>query len=81
MTLLAFFGAGQLGLGFALFSFGAPLIPVAEAALLNVLEPIFGPFWVWLVLGEQPSRGAILGGIIVLAALAVHIRAVSRRRS
>jgi drug/metabolite transporter (DMT)-like permease len=81
MTLLAFFGAGQLGLGFALFSFGAPLIPVAEAALLNVLEPIFGPFWVWLVLGEQPSRGAVIGGISVLSALAVHIRAVARRRS
>ncbi|MGH7123355.1 MAG: DMT family transporter, partial [Stellaceae bacterium] len=81
MTLLAFFGAGQLGLGFALFSFGAPLIPVAEAALLNVLEPIFGPFWVWLILDEHPSRGAIFGGIIVLAALAVHIRAVGRRRA
>lgn len=81
MTLLAFFGAGQLGLGFALFSFGAPLIPVAEAALLNVLEPIFGPFWVWLVLGERPSRGAIFGGIVVLAALAVHIRAAARKRA
>ncbi|HLJ21282.1 MAG TPA: DMT family transporter [Stellaceae bacterium] len=81
MTLLAFFGAGQLGLGFALFSFGAPLIPVAEAALLGVLEPIFGPFWVWLVLDEVPSRGAIVGGIIVLSALALHIRATARRRS
>ena len=80
ITLLMFFGAGQLGLGFAFFSFGAPLIPVAEAALLSVLEPIFGPFWVWLVLGERPSRGAVLGGVIVLAALAVHIRAVARRR-
>jgi drug/metabolite transporter (DMT)-like permease len=79
--LLTYFGAGQLGLGFALFSFGAPLIPVADAALLSVLEPIFGPFWVWLVLGEQPSRGAILGGVIVLAALAAHLREVGRKRS
>jgi drug/metabolite transporter (DMT)-like permease len=46
-----------------------------------VLEPIFGPFWVWLVLGEQPSRGAILGGVIVLAALAAHLREVGRKRS
>jgi drug/metabolite transporter (DMT)-like permease len=80
-ALLAFFGAGQLGLGFALFSFGAPLIPVAEAALLNVLEPIFGPFWVWLVLGEQPSKGTLVGGALVLAALAVHIREVGRDRT
>jgi len=81
MALLTLFGAGQLGLGFAFFSFGAPLIPVAEAALLGVLEPIFGPFWVWLLLGEVPSRGAVVGGIIVLSALAVHIRAVSGKRS
>jgi len=79
-ALLTFFGAGQLGVGFVLFSFGAPLIPVAEAALLNLLEPIFGPLWVWLVLGERPSRGAILGGLIVLAALAAHLREVRRRR-
>jgi len=81
MGLLAFFGAGQLGLGLALFSFGAPLIPVVEAALLSLLEPILGPFWVWLALGERPSRGAIVGGLIVLAALAAHLRAVGRRRS
>ena len=81
MGLLAFFGAGQLGLGLALFSFGAPLIPVVEAALLSLLEQILGPFWVWLALGERPSRGAIVGGLIVLAALAAHLRAVGRRRS
>ena len=81
MGLLAFFGAGQLGLGLALFSFGAPLIPVVEAALLSLLEPILGPLWVWLALGERPSRGAIIGGLIVLAALAAHLRAAGRRRS
>jgi drug/metabolite transporter (DMT)-like permease len=81
MGLLAFFGAGQLGLGLALFSFGAPLIPVVEAALLSLIEPILGPFWVWLALGERPSRGAIVGGLIVLAALAAHLRAVGRWRS
>lgn len=80
-ALLMFFGAGQLGLGLALFSVGAPLIPVVEVALLNVLEPIFGPLWVWLVLGEQPSRGALIGGGIVLTALAVHIADVGRRRA
>ena len=70
-----------MGLGFALFSFGAPLIPVVEAALLSMLEPILGPFWVWLALGERPSQGAILGGLIVLAALAAHLRESGRRRA
>lgn len=81
LVLLTIFGAGQLGLGLAMFSIGVPLIPAAQAALLNVLEPILGPLWVWLALGERPSDVAILGGLIVLAALAVHTAAdVARRR-
>jgi len=32
MRVVQIFGAGQPGLDFALFSFGAPLIPAAEAA-------------------------------------------------
>jgi drug/metabolite transporter (DMT)-like permease len=77
---LTFFGAGQLGLGLALFSYGAPLIPVAEVALINVLEPIFGPFWVWLVLGEQPGKSALIGGVIVLAALTANFMIDTRRK-
>ncbi|MEZ5924777.1 MAG: DMT family transporter [Hyphomicrobiaceae bacterium] len=72
LALLTFFGAGQLGLGLAMFSVGAPLIPAAQAALLNVIEPVLGPLWVWLALGERPSDAAILGGTVVLVALAVH---------
>lgn len=82
LVLLTLFGAGQLGLGLAMFSVGVPLIPAAQAALLNVLEPILGPLWVWLALGERPTDVAILGGLIVLAALAVHTAAdVARRRA
>lgn len=80
MLLLFVFGAGQLGLGLALFTFGAPLIPAAEAALLSVLEPLLGPLWVWLVHGEAPTRGALIGGGIVLVALAVHLIADARLR-
>lgn len=71
--LLTLFGAGQLGLGLLLYSFGAPMIPVIETALLNTLEPILGPLWVWLVIGERPSDMSLIGGAIVMASLAVHI--------
>jgi drug/metabolite transporter (DMT)-like permease len=72
LLLLAFFGAGQLGLGMILFTAGARRIPVAEAALIAVLESVLGPVWVWLALGENPGLPSLLGGAIVLAALAGH---------
>jgi drug/metabolite transporter (DMT)-like permease len=72
LALLAFFGAGQLGLGLVLFVTGARLLPAAETALLAMLENILGPLWVWFLIGEDPGLYALVGGAIVLGALAVH---------
>lgn len=79
LLLLALFGGGQLGLGMILFTAGARRIPVAEASLIAVLESVLGPIWVWLALGENPGLPSLLGGAIVLAALAGHT-AVDLRR-
>jgi drug/metabolite transporter (DMT)-like permease len=79
LLLLALFGGGQLGLGMILFTAGARRIPVAEASLIAVLESVLGPIWVWLALGENPGLPSLLGGAIVLAALAGHT-AVGLRR-
>ena len=72
LLLLALFGSGQLGLGMILFTTGARRIPVAEAALIGVLESVLGPVWVWLALGENPGAPSLVGGAVVLAALAGH---------
>jgi len=79
LLLLALFGSGQLGLGMILFTAGARRIPVAEAALIGVLESVLGPVWVWLALGENPGLPSLVGGAIVLAALAGHTLADLRR--
>jgi drug/metabolite transporter (DMT)-like permease len=55
-----------------LFTTGARRIPVAEAALIGVLESVLGPVWVWLAIGENPGLLSLVGGAIVLAALAGH---------
>ena len=72
LVRLAFFGAGQLGLGMILFTAGARRIPVAETSLIAVLESVLGPVWVWLALGENPGAPSVVGGAVVLAALAGH---------
>ena len=47
-------------------------ITAAEVNLFFLLETIFGPFWVWLVIKEQPSFETILGGSIIITTIAVH---------
>ncbi len=70
--LLAVFGAGQLGFGMVLFAAGSRRVPAAATALLGELEPILGPVWVWLFIGEAPTGMALAGGVVVLAALTAH---------
>jgi len=67
--LLATLGICQIGLGFALLTVGARLIPAGEVALITLLEIVLGPIWVWVFLSERPSNGTIVGGAIVLGAL------------
>ena len=69
LALLAFFGAGQFGVGFLLFMAGARLIPAAESSLIGMLEVVLGPLWVWLVLSERPGAAALTGGALILGAL------------
>ena len=47
-------------------------ITAAEVNLFFLLETIFGPFWVWLVIKEQPSIETIIGGSVIIATIAIH---------
>ena len=59
-----------MGISYVLFVRGLKTVPAAEASLLGMLEPMFNPLWAYLGLGERPSAWALLGGAIVLAAVA-----------
>jgi drug/metabolite transporter (DMT)-like permease len=71
---LALLGAGQIGLGLALLTVGARLIPATQVALITLLEVVLGPVWVWLALSERPSTGTLVGGAIVIAAIVIQTR-------
>ena len=47
-------------------------ITAPEVNLFFLLETIFGPLWVWLVIHEQPSVETIIGGSIIILTIAVH---------
>jgi drug/metabolite transporter (DMT)-like permease len=72
---LALLGIGQIGLGFALLTVGARLIPAAQVGLITLLEVVLGPIWVWLALDERPSTATLVGGAIVIVAIVIQTRA------
>jgi drug/metabolite transporter (DMT)-like permease len=74
LAWLAALGIGQIGLGFALLTVGARLIPAAQVGLITLLEVVLGPVWVWLALNERPGTLTLVGGTIVIAAIVLQTR-------
>ncbi len=77
--LLLLLALGLLPAATALITLGPRYLPAPEVSLLLLLETVLGPFWVWLVLDEEPSAWALLGGAIVLTTLALHALAGLRQ--
>jgi drug/metabolite transporter (DMT)-like permease len=66
---ILFLGVLQLGIPFIMMSVAIKWLTAVEAVLIQTLEPIFNPIWVFLVIGETPSILALAGGLVVLAAV------------
>jgi drug/metabolite transporter (DMT)-like permease len=73
-------GVFQVGAGLILYTLGSRSLPAAELALLSLAEVLLGPFWVWLFLGETASVNTLIGGIVLLAAIAGNALSGKRRR-
>ena len=57
---------------FVLVTIAPRFIPAEEVNLFFLLETIIGPFWVWMVIKEQPSVETIQGGVIIILTIATH---------
>ena len=77
LVWLAALGIGQIGLGVALLTVGARLIPASQVGLITLLEVVLGPLWVWLALDEQPSTLTLIGGAIVIVGIVIQTRATA----
>jgi drug/metabolite transporter (DMT)-like permease len=69
LVVLLFMGCVQLGTGCLLATAASRSLSATELGLLALLEPILGPLWVWVLMGEHPGRNALLGGALVLCAV------------
>ena len=72
IALLGGLGVFQLGLPCVLLVLASRALLAPEIALLGLLEVLLGPLWVWLGAGETPTPGTLVGGMIVLGALAMN---------
>ena len=73
-------GVFQVGAGLILYTLGSRSLPAAELALLSLAEVLLGPLWVWLFLGETASVNTLIGGAVLLAAIAGNALSDKRRK-
>jgi len=75
---LALMGTVQIALPYVLFSRGLRVVSSTEASLLTLVEPLLNPLWVVLAIGERPSAATLVGGGLIVAALAARYAAPRR---
>jgi drug/metabolite transporter (DMT)-like permease len=69
-----YLGVVQLGISYTLFTVGMTRgVRSLDAGIVCYIEPVLNPVWVFLVLGERPSRWALLGGAIIITAVIIHM--------
>jgi drug/metabolite transporter (DMT)-like permease len=70
VLLLGMLGVFQLGVPCLMLVLASRTLTAPEIALLALLEVVLGPLWAWLGAGEVPAGTTLIGGAIVLLALA-----------
>jgi drug/metabolite transporter (DMT)-like permease len=79
--IIIYLGVIQIGLAYTLFTLGiARGVRSLDAGVVGYVEPMLNPVWVFLFIGERPSRWAFMGGCVIIAAVLAHTVALARRR-
>lgn len=73
-------GVFQVGVGLAIYTIGSKVVPAAELTLLSLTEVLLGPLWVWIFVGETVSIFTLMGGAILLVAIAGNALSGLRRK-
>jgi len=70
-SIIIYLGVFQIGLAYLWLTRGIQHLPALEVSLLLFLEPALNPLWAWLVHGEVPGPGAVLGGALIMGATGI----------
>ncbi|SFV32848.1 DMT family transporter [Hyphomicrobium facile] len=67
------YGIIPCAVGLPLVLAGGRRVKSGEAAFITMLDVVLGPIWVWLSFGERPTDYALVGGAMVLGAVAWYL--------
>jgi len=81
LGVIAIMGLLVTPLALSLYTSGARYIPAAEVALLALIETVLGPIWAWVGVGEAPPPMTLIGGTLVVGAIAGNSVIALVRRS
>tara|TARA_B100001123_G_scaffold409466_1_gene503612 strand:+ start:3899 stop:4753 length:855 start_codon:yes stop_codon:yes gene_type:complete len=73
LYLCLLLGIVQVGIGSVLFAIAAQSVPAVGLTLYALGEPVLGPLWAWLGVGEAPSFLTFVGGGILICGLLLHV--------
>jgi drug/metabolite transporter (DMT)-like permease len=73
-------GVFQVGMGLVIYTIGSRVVPAGELVLLSMTEVLLGPVWVWIFIGETVSFYTLLGGAILMLAIAGNAISGLRRK-
>jgi drug/metabolite transporter (DMT)-like permease len=79
VAILGYLGIFQTCLASAIYSIAIRKVPALESNLILMLEPVLNPLWVFLAIGEAPAPIALVGGVVVLGAIAIRAIVGARR--
>jgi drug/metabolite transporter (DMT)-like permease len=75
LGIIVVLGFVQLAMPICCYARGARYLPAVQLALIALLDVVFNPFWAWLAVGETPTLDTVIGGgMIVLAVAWVALR-------
>jgi len=78
---IVFNGAIMMPVAFWCLATGPRYLSAPEVGMFYLLETVLAPIWVWLIFLEAPTNMTLLGGAILVAAIAVHSVLMTRNKA
>ncbi len=80
LSAIAVLGIVQIGLPSLLFCYAIKRVSAVSANLIAVIEPVFNPVWVFIVIGEAPGVQTLIGGLIIVLSVTIASVISARRK-